>query len=70
MTVVEGNVSVYRVDPISRMTGDVRAEFSRMWGPGSDQKRAGLGGEVRGGLGGGEGWAGNSCVEAENPLRR
>ena len=43
MTAVEGNVSAYQVDPVSRITGEGRAEFLRTWGPGFDQKRAGLG---------------------------
>ena len=34
---VEGNASVYQVNPVSRTTGDGRAEFLRSWGPGFDQ---------------------------------
>ena len=42
---MEGNASVYRVNPVSRIiTGDGRAEFSRAWGPGFEQEGAGAGG--------------------------
>ena len=61
LTAVEGNVSVYRVNPVSRITGEGGAEFWRTWGPGFDQKRAGLEG--------GGGRAGNLCVEAINPFK-
>ena len=44
LTAVEGNASVYQVNPVSRITGDERAEFLRTWGPGFDQKGAGVGG--------------------------
>ena len=45
LTVVKRNASVYQVNPVSRMTGEGRAEVLRVWGPGFDQKGAG----VRGG---------------------
>ena len=32
---VEGNASVYQVYPVSRTTGERRAEISRAWGPGA-----------------------------------
>ena len=38
MTAVEGNASVYyQVNPVSRITGEGRAEFLRTWGPDFDQ---------------------------------
>ena len=40
---MEGNASIYKVNPVSRMTGEGRAEFLRTWGPGFDQKGAGGG---------------------------
>ena len=33
MTAVEGNASVYQVNPVSRITGEGRAEFLMAWGP-------------------------------------
>ena len=30
---MEGNASVYQVNPVSRITGEGRAEFLRTWGP-------------------------------------
>ena len=36
LTGVEGNASVYRVNPISRISGEGRAEFLRTWGPDFD----------------------------------
>ena len=56
----------YQVYPVSRITGEGRAEFLRTWGPGFDQKRAGLEGE---GDWGGGGRAGNLCLEAINPCK-
>ena len=55
---MEGNASVYQVNPVSRIIGEGRAGFLRMWGPGFDQE----GGE---GAGGGAGRAEhlNLCVE-------
>ena len=44
MTAVEGNASVYQVNPVSRITGEGRAELLRTWGPGFDQKGGGRGG--------------------------
>ena len=41
MTAVEGNASVYQVYPVSRITGEGRAEFLRAWGPGFEQEGAG-----------------------------
>ena len=40
---MEGNVSVYQVYSVSRITGERRAEFSRAWGPGFEQEEAGAG---------------------------
>ena len=45
--------------PVSRITGEGRAEFFRTWGPNFDQKGAG-GGE--GGRGGGDGWGSSICA--------
>ena len=60
---MEGNASVYQVYPVSRITSEERAEFSRAWGPGFEEE--GAGGE------GGGGRAGqlNLCLEHINPLR-
>ena len=41
---MEGNASVYRVNPASHITGEGRAEFSRAWGHGFEQEGAGGGG--------------------------
>ena len=41
---MEGNAFVYQVYPVSRITGEGRAEFSRAWGPGFEQEGAGRGG--------------------------
>ena len=49
MTAVKGNASVYQVNPVSRITGEGRAEILRTWGPGFDQE-----GAERGGGGGGK----------------
>ena len=48
---MEGNASVYRVlYPVSRITGEGRAELLRAWGPGFEQEGAGGGrGEEMGG---------------------
>ena len=48
MTAVEGNASVYQVNPVSRITGEGRAECLRTWGPSFDQKGAGVRGETVG----------------------
>ena len=40
---MEGNSSVYQVYPVSRITGEGRAEISRAWGPGFEQEGAGGG---------------------------
>ena len=54
---MEGNASVYRVNPTSRITGEGRAEFLMTWGPVFDKK---------GGAGGGEGgrdrWGSSICA--------
>ena len=55
LTAVEGNASVYHVNPLSRITGEGRAEFLRTWGPGSDQEGAG------GGSGGVDGRGNSIC---------
>ena len=49
---MEGNASVYQINPVSRTTGEGRAEDLRTWGAGFDQK-----GGRRGGKGGGTGGA-------------
>ena len=38
---MEGNASVYQVCPVSRITGEGRAEFLRAWGPGFEEEGAG-----------------------------
>ena len=43
---MEGNAPVYQLNPVSRITGEVRAEFLRTWGPGFDQEGPGGGGYV------------------------
>ena len=68
---MEGNVSFYRVNLVSRITGEGEGK--------SFEERGGLvlikrergwrGGEGGGGVGEGGGRAGNLCVEATNPLR-
>ena len=50
LTAVEGNASVYQVNPVGRITGEGRAEFLRTWGADCDQKGAGWRGD--GGTGG------------------
>ena len=43
---MEGNASVYhQVNPVSRISGEARAEFLRTWGPDFDQKGGGRGGK-------------------------
>ena len=44
---MEGNASVYQVNPVGRITGGGRAEFLGTWGPGFEQEGAG----GRGGMG-------------------
>ena len=44
LTAVEGNASVYQVNPVSPISGEGRAEFLRTWGPDSDRKGGGRGG--------------------------
>ena len=51
---MEGNASVYQVNPVCRITGEGRAEFLRTWGPDFDQKGGGRGGGGEGGEGTGE----------------
>ena len=41
MTAVERNASIYQVYPVSRITGEEKAEFLRAWGPGFEQEGAG-----------------------------
>ena len=41
---MEGTASVYRVNPVSRISGEGRAEFLRTWGPDFDQKGGGRAG--------------------------
>ena len=41
LTAVEGNASVYQVYPVTRITGEGRAESLRTWGAGFDQEKAG-----------------------------
>ena len=41
LTAVEGNTSGNQVYPVSRITGEGRAEIFRAWGPGFDQEGAG-----------------------------
>ena len=51
---MEGNASVYEVYPVSRITGEGRAEVLREWGPGFEQEGAGgvgVGGVGTGGAG-------------------
>ena len=49
MTAVEGNASVYQVYPVSRITGEGRAENLRASGPRFEQEgAAGGGGTGRG----------------------
>ena len=38
---MEGKASVYQVNPLSRITGEGRAEFLRTWGLGFNQEGAG-----------------------------
>ena len=44
MTVVEGNASVYQVYPVSRVTGEERAEFLGRGGMGLNKREGGEGG--------------------------
>ena len=50
---MEGNSSVYQVNPVRQIAGEGRAEGLRTWGPDFDQKGAG-GGTREGGDEGGE----------------
>ena len=43
---MEGNASVYQVYPVSRITGEGRAEFLRAWGHGFEREGAGGGGRM------------------------
>ena len=45
LTAVEGNASVYQMNPVSQITGEGRAEFVSTWGPDFDQKGGARGGE-------------------------
>ena len=53
LTAVEGNASVYQVNPVCRITGEGRAEFLRTWGPDFYQK---------GGEGGRDRWGSSVCA--------
>ena len=46
---MEGKASVYQVYPVSRITGEGRAEFFKAWGPGFEQEGAGAGAGTGGG---------------------
>ena len=48
---MEGNASVYQAYPVSRITGEGRAEFLRAWGPGFEQEGAERGGTGTGTVG-------------------
>ena len=54
---MEGNASVCQVNPVSRISCEGMAEFSRARGPDFDQKGGG-----RGGGGGGYGWGRSICA--------
>ena len=41
---MEGSASVYQVYPVSRLTGEGRAEFLRAWGHGGEQEEGAGGG--------------------------
>ena len=56
MTAVEGNASLYQVNPVSRISGEGGAELLKTWGAGFDQEGAG-------GTGGGRAGQLNLCVE-------
>ena len=45
LTAVEGNASVYQVNPVSRISGEGKAEYLRTWGPDLDPKGGGRGGK-------------------------
>ena len=45
---MEGNASVYQVCPVSRITGEGRAEFLRAWGLGLSKRERGGGGRGAG----------------------
>ena len=59
---MEGNALVYQEYPVSRISGEGRAEFLRAWGPGFEQEGAGEGGGRRAGQL-------NLCAETINPQR-
>ena len=45
---MKGNALVYQVYPVSRITGEGGAEFSRVWGPGCNKsERGGEGGATQ-----------------------
>ena len=54
MTAVEESASVYQAYPVSRTTGDGRAEIFRAWGPAFEQEGAG---QI------------NLCAETVNPFQ-
>ena len=65
MTGVEGNASIYQVYPLSRITGEGRAEVLRASRPGFEQEGAG----GRGGEGETGGATQSICADSINPLR-
>ena len=44
LTAVKGNASVYQVCPVSRISGEGRAQISRAWGTGVDEQKGAGGG--------------------------
>ena len=57
---MEENTSVYQGNPVSRISGEGRAEILRAWGPGFEQRGSGGGGRKRAGQL-------NLCAETINP---
>ena len=64
LTAVEGNASVYQVNPVGRITGEGRVEVLSTWGAEFDQK--GGGGGWGGGGGGWQSGRLNLCEETIN----
>ena len=58
---MEGNASVHQVYPVSRITGEGRAEFLWAWEPGFEQEKAG---------GGGRAGQLNLCAKTTYPFRK
>ena len=44
---LQGNASAYQVNPVSRTTGERRAEFVRAWGAGFEQEGGRIGGATQ-----------------------